>query len=88
MNIFSSLKRDLSYFGEVCFQFFFPKAYCRSRQRHLDSNTRPRTETHEYLTCRRQRDIFLKNKPIRDAEAGGSDRYTDYREAQRYHDEQ
>ncbi len=63
------------------------KQICENRQKQADEWVRPRTETHEHLTCARQREIFSKGKLIRGNSAREKlARHTDYTEAKKYHE--
>ena len=59
---------------------------CQKMQKDKDSCVRPRTETHEWLTTKDQRDFYLKGKPIRGSSRDTRRIYTDYDEAKAYHD--
>jgi hypothetical protein len=59
---------------------------CQKRQKERDRCVRPRTETHEWLTCKKQRELYLKGKPIRGQTRNTRRDYTDYDEAQAYHE--
>ena len=61
---------------------------CAARQKFLDNNIRPRTETNEWLTCRKQRAVYATGKPVRGKTYTTRRDYTDYDEAQAYHDGQ
>tara|TARA_Y100001963_G_C6728680_1_gene422746 strand:- start:143 stop:460 length:318 start_codon:yes stop_codon:yes gene_type:complete len=61
-------------------------AECQERQKQLDTSVRPRTETHEWLTCKEQRELYSKGKLIRGSAYTTRRDYTDYDEAQAYHD--
>lgn len=65
---------------------YYNKLACKQRQKELDCSVRPRTETYEWLTDKRQRDIFLEGKRIRGASFSRGMRYTDHMEAVEYHD--
>jgi len=58
---------------------------CEQRQKERDACIRPRTETYEWLTTKKQREHYTKGKPIRGHTRGSQRRYTDYDEAQAYH---
>lgn len=60
---------------------------CQERQAFLDKHVRPRTETYEHLTCKWQRDLYTKYMPprFRETEQPRS-HYSDYEEAQKYHE--
>jgi len=59
---------------------------CEQRQREKDACTRPRTETYEWLTDKKQRELYTKGKLIRGRTRNTRRDYTDYDEAQAYHD--
>ena len=59
---------------------------CAERQKFLDDSIRPRTETNEWLTCRKQRELYSVGKPVRGKTYTTRRDYTDYDEAQAYHD--
>ena len=61
---------------------------CVARQKYLDDHLRPRTDTNEWLTCRKQRAFYCKGKPVRGKTYTTRRDYTDYDEAQAYHDGQ
>jgi len=62
---------------------------CRERQDEKDACVRPRTETYEHLSCKKQRDIYTKHMPPRFRETEQSrSHYSDYEEAKAYHDSQ
>ena len=65
--------------------YYKNKTACKIRQTHLDLSVRPRTETHEWLTCKSQRELYLRGKPIRGASFTRSMRHTDHLEAIEYH---
>ena len=60
---------------------------CQERQAFLDKHIRPRTETYEHLTCKKQRDFYTKYMPprIQDSNQPRS-HYSDYEEAKAYHE--
>jgi len=61
-------------------------AKCQERQIFLDKHIRPRTETYEHLTCKKQRDFYTRYMPprFRETEQPRS-HYSDYEEAKAYH---
>jgi len=59
---------------------------CQERQAQLDACVRPRTETYEWLTCRKQREQYLKGKRIRGKFYSTKMYHTDFLEAKQYHD--
>ena len=61
---------------------------CAERQKFLDDSIRPRTKTNEWLTCRKQREFYSAGKPVRGKTYTTRRDYTDYDEAQAYHDGQ
>ena len=62
------------------------KKRCLKMQEEMNACIRPRTENHEWLTTRKQREYYPKGKPIRgSSHSRRRDRYTDYDEAQKYH---
>lgn len=64
-------------------------AVCYERQTHLDKHVRPRTETYEHLTCKKQRDAYTKHMPHRFRETKQPrSHYSDYEEAKAYHESQ
>jgi len=62
---------------------------CYERQTHLDKHVRPRTETYEHLTCKKQREFYTRYMPprFREIEQPRS-HYSDYEEAKAYHNSQ
>ena len=60
---------------------------CQERQAFLDKHIRPRTETYEHLTCKKQRDFYTKYMPprIQDSNQPRS-HYSDYEEAKAHHE--
>tara|TARA_R100001509_G_scaffold16727_2_gene8424 strand:+ start:155 stop:481 length:327 start_codon:yes stop_codon:yes gene_type:complete len=61
-------------------------AKCQQRQSFLDKHIRPRTETYEYLSCKKQRDLYTKYMPPRFKETKQPrSHYSDYEEAKAYH---
>ena len=65
--------------------YYKNKLACKTRQRQLDLSVRPRTETYEWLTEKRQREIYLTGKRIRGASYSNGMRHTDHLEAIEYH---
>lgn len=62
---------------------------CHERQAHLDKHVRPRTETYEHLTCKKQRDFYTKHMPPRIQDSNQAlNHYSDYEEAKAYHESQ
>ena len=61
-------------------------AKCQERQIFLDKHIRPRTETYEHLSCKKQRDFYTRYMPprFRETEQPRS-HYSDYEEAKAYH---
>jgi len=59
---------------------------CQARQAHMDKYVQPRTETYEHLTCSKQRKVFEPNMPYRVIDRQPRSHYSDYEEAQKYHD--
>ena len=66
-------------------KYYHGKVFCKNRQKQLDASVRPRTETHEWLTDKKQREIYLQGKIIRGANYTNSMRHTDHMEAVDYH---
>ncbi len=66
-------------------KYYHNKVFCKNRQKQLDVSVRPRTETYEWLTCKSQRELYLKGKSIRGASFTRSMRHTDHVEAVEYH---
>jgi hypothetical protein len=65
------------------------KLDCQHRQDYLNKHTRPRTETYEHLTCKKQRDVYTKLMPPRFKETEQPrSHYSDYDEAKAYHESQ
>ncbi len=61
-------------------------ADCQDRQRFLDKHVRPRTETYEHLTCKKQRDFYMRHMPPRFQDKNQPrNHYSDYEEAKAYH---
>ena len=65
--------------------YYKNKLACKTRQKRLDLCVKPRTETYEWLTCKSQRELYLKGKSIRGASFTRSMRHTDHLEAVDYH---
>ena len=61
---------------------------CQEMQKEKDACIRPRTETFEWLSNTEQREFYYKGKPIRGKTYTTRRDYTDYDEAQAYHDGQ
>ncbi len=62
---------------------------CHERQVHLDKHVRPRTETYEHLTCKKQRAFYTKHMPPRIQDSNQAlNHYSDYEEAKAYHESQ
>tara|TARA_Y100001963_G_scaffold156179_1_gene249117 strand:- start:2433 stop:2708 length:276 start_codon:yes stop_codon:yes gene_type:complete len=61
------------------------RLFCLERQMELDKCVRPRTETYEWLTTKDQRELYLEGKLIRGNTRDTRRHYTDYDEAQEYH---
>ena len=60
---------------------------CQERQSFLDKHVRPRTDTYEHLTCKKQREIFRKFMPPRISDKDQPrNHYSDYEEAKKYHE--
>ncbi len=61
-------------------------AKCQERQIFLDKHIRPRTETYEHLSCKKQRDFYTRYMPPRFKETEQPrSHYSDYEEAKAYH---
>ena len=60
---------------------------CQKRQAEMDACVQPRTETYEFLTTKRQRELYAKLMPprISDKDQPRS-HYSDYEEAKKYHE--
>ena len=60
---------------------------CQQRQAEMDACVQPRTETYEFLTTKRQRELYAKLMPprISDKDQPRS-HYSDYEEAKKYHE--
>ena len=60
---------------------------CRKRQAEMDACVQPRTETYEFLTTKKQRELYSKLMPprISDKDQPRS-HYSDYDEAKKYHE--
>ena len=58
---------------------------CQQMQKDRDSCIRSRTETYEWLTTKKQRDFYLKGKPIRGLTRDTRRSYTDYDEWKAHH---
>lgn len=67
--------------------YLISKVNCLVKQGDMDDCIRPRTETYEHLTCKKQRDLFTKSMPprIMDRTRGN---YSDYEERKSYYDNQ
>ena len=61
-------------------------ARCRRMQAEKDACIRPRTETYEHLTCEKQREAFRASMPPRIEDHASRIHYSDYDEAQAYHE--
>ena len=57
---------------------------CKRRQRHMDTYTRPRTETYEYMSCVSQR-LQLESPELPGPARSTRRDYTDYDIATSYH---
>ena len=60
---------------------------CQIRQEEMDACVRPRTETYEWLSSKKQREKYLKSKSLPGPARGTRRDYTDYDEAKKYHDQ-
>ena len=81
LRLFSEDKEEI----DSAIKYYHNKVFCKNRQKQLDINVRPRTETYEWLTCISQRELYLKGKLIRGASFTRSMRHTDHLEAVDYH---
>ena len=81
LRLFSKDKEEV----DSALQYYHKKVSCKNRQKQLDASVRPRTETHEWLTDKKQREIYLQGKIIRGANYTNSMRHTDHMEAVDYH---
>jgi hypothetical protein len=81
LRLFSEDKKEV----DSAIEYYNKKVSCKNRQTQLDVNVRPRTETYEWLTCKSQRELYLKGKSIRGTSFTHSMRHTDHLEAIDYH---
>jgi len=81
LRLFAQDKEQIDSFVSLYHQ----KVVCKRRQDVLNFNVRPRTETYEWLSCGKQRDIYLKGKRIRGSSFSDKMRHTDHIEAVKYH---
>ena len=60
---------------------------CQRRQAEMDACVQPRTETYEFLTTKKQRDLYGRLMPprISDQDQPRS-HYSDYEDTKRYHE--
>jgi len=60
---------------------------CQKRQAEMDACVQPRTETYEYLTTKKQRDLYRTAMPPRSSDSSQPrSHYSDYEEAKAYHE--
>tara|TARA_R100000008_G_scaffold79602_1_gene61407 strand:- start:199 stop:534 length:336 start_codon:yes stop_codon:yes gene_type:complete len=60
---------------------------CQQRQAEMDACVQPRTETYEFLTTKKQRELYGKLMPPRTSDSDQPrSHYSDYEEAKAYHD--
>jgi hypothetical protein len=60
---------------------------CQERQAEMDACIQPRTETYEFLTIKSQRELYGRLMPPRFSDKDQPrSHYSDYEEAQKYHD--
>tara|TARA_B100000424_G_C22849112_1_gene452862 strand:+ start:456 stop:791 length:336 start_codon:yes stop_codon:yes gene_type:complete len=60
---------------------------CQERQAEMDACVQPRTETYEYLTIKKQRELYGKAMPPRFSDSNQPrNHYSDYDESQAYHE--
>jgi len=71
-----------SYLKEYSLQQWIQAA----KDAQMDACIRPRTKTHEHLTCPKQREAYMKYMLPRIEDRQPMSHYTDYEEAKAYHD--